>query len=161
MHHLRSLSPIPSSQGWACRPSACTYLYMYLFFLDVIGVFGFHFLMNFINPRRTCTARVTVVVVCVCVCVCVCVSVCPQMIFWQYVHVRLKYNEIYHRIKHQICGNIKKAFFFKLSYSKVRAFLLTSAGAAIVDAYSAAMFRILSVTCLLMRKGLRLIIIPD
>ena len=33
--------------------------------------------------------------------------------------------------KHQICGNIKIAFFLKLSYSKVRAFLLTSAGAAI------------------------------
>ena len=32
------VSPIPSSQGWACGPSACTYIIMYLFFYDVIGV---------------------------------------------------------------------------------------------------------------------------
>ena len=31
-----------------------------------------------------------------------------------------KYNERYHRVKRQICGNIKMAFFIKLSYSKVR-----------------------------------------
>ena len=36
--HQRSVSPIPSSQGWACGPSACTYIIMYLFFYDVIGV---------------------------------------------------------------------------------------------------------------------------
>ena len=33
--------------------------------------------------------------------------------------------------KRQICGNIKMAFFFKWSYSKVRAFLPTSAGSGI------------------------------
>ena len=33
-----------------------------------------------------------------------------------------KYNERCHRVKRQIFGNIKKAFFLKLSYSKVRAF---------------------------------------
>ena len=38
MHHQRSLSPIPRSQGWACGPSARTYIIMYLFFYDVIGV---------------------------------------------------------------------------------------------------------------------------
>ena len=32
------LSPIPSSQGWACGTSACTYIIMYLFFYDVIGL---------------------------------------------------------------------------------------------------------------------------
>ena len=36
--------------------------------------------------------------------------------------VPTKYNERCHRVKRQICGNIKKAFFLKLSYSKVRAF---------------------------------------
>ena len=35
--------------------------------------------------------------------------------------VRSIYNERCHRVKRQICGNIKKAFFLKLSYSKVRA----------------------------------------
>ena len=35
---------------------------------------------------------------------------------------RSKNNERCHRVKRQICGNIKKAFFLKLSYSKVRAF---------------------------------------
>ena len=29
-----------------------------------------------------------------------------------------KYSERYHRVKRQICGNIKMAFFLKLSYSK-------------------------------------------
>ena len=33
-----------------------------------------------------------------------------------------KYNERYHRVKRQICGNIKIVFFLKLSYSKDRAF---------------------------------------
>ena len=33
-----------------------------------------------------------------------------------------KYNERYYRVKRQICGNIKKAFFLKLPYSKARAF---------------------------------------
>ena len=37
-YHQISLSPIPSSQGWACVPSARTYIIMYLFFYDVIGV---------------------------------------------------------------------------------------------------------------------------
>ena len=34
-------------------------------------------------------------------------------------------NERYHRVKRQICGNIKMAFFIKFSYSKVRAFFFT------------------------------------
>ena len=42
-YHQRSLSPIPSSQGWACGSSARTYIIMYLFFYNVIGVFDFHF----------------------------------------------------------------------------------------------------------------------
>ena len=66
---------------------------------------------------------VTVVVLCACLCV------CPDTLFWQYA--RLKVMKV--NVKHQICGNIKMAFFLKLSYFKVRAFfLLTSAGAAIL-----------------------------
>ena len=50
----------------------------------------------FINPRRACAARVTVVVLCVC------------------VSVRTRYFGS--------TRDIKMAVFFKLSYSKVRAF---------------------------------------
>ena len=67
---------------------------------------------SMINPRRACAARVTVTVLGL--------SVCVFSLFWQYRDE--KYNERYHRVKRQFCGNIKKAFFFKLSYSKVRAF---------------------------------------
>ena len=35
--------------------------------------------------------------------------------------VFMQYNERFHRVKRQICGNMKMAFFLKLSYSKVRA----------------------------------------
>ena len=59
--------------------------------------------------------------VCMYVCMYVCMSVCLS------AHAILAVRAIksikrYHRIKRQICGNIKKAFFLKLSYSKVRAF---------------------------------------
>ena len=47
--------------------------------------------------------------------------------------IRYKYNERCHRVKRQICGNIKKAFFLKLSYSKVRVFFQSP---SLVDAYS-------------------------
>ena len=47
---IKDLKPIPSSRGWACGPSAHTYIIMYLLFYDVIGV---------------------CVRVCVCVCVCI------------------------------------------------------------------------------------------
>ena len=30
MHRKRSLNPIPSSQDWACGPSACTYVLVFL-----------------------------------------------------------------------------------------------------------------------------------
>ena len=30
MHHQRSSSPIPSPQDWACGPSACTYVLIFL-----------------------------------------------------------------------------------------------------------------------------------
>ena len=42
--------------------------------------------------------------VCLCVCVCVCVPVCTRYSgsTWD-----KKYNERYHRVKRQICGNIK------------------------------------------------------
>ena len=56
------------------------------------------------------------------VCLSVCMYVCPNTLF---------YNERCHRVKRQIYGNIKKAFLFYLSYSKVRAFFTHSAGAAI------------------------------
>ena len=61
-----------------------------------------------INPRRACAEGYSSCLVCVCVCLSVCLSVCM-------------YNERWHRVKRQICGNIKKAFFLKLSCSKVRA----------------------------------------
>ena len=53
----------------------------------------------------------------------------------------------------QICGNIIMAFFFKLSYSKVRAFFIhlgkaRAKGHLQLMSTSRAMFRILSVTCL-------------
>ena len=57
--------------------------------------------------------RVTVVVHISCMCLSV--SVCTNTLFWQYAQLE-------DRVKRQICGNIKKAFFLKLSYSKVRAF---------------------------------------
>ena len=92
----------------------------------------------FINPRRACAERVTVIisyiymciyiyvcvcVVCgVCVCVCVCVSVCLSVCLSTHAILAVRAtNERYHRVKRQICGNIKMAFFLKLSYSKVRA----------------------------------------
>ena len=67
----------------------------------------------FINPRHACAARVTVLGLSVCLSVCFPYSGSTR---------DEKYNERYHRVKRQFCGNIKKAFFFKLSYSKVRAF---------------------------------------
>ena len=69
-----------------------------------------------INRRRACAARVTVVVLCVCMYVCMSVRTrySGSTRSW-------KYNERCHRVKRQICGNIKKAFFLKLPYSKVRA----------------------------------------
>ena len=68
----------------------------------------------------------------------------------------VRYNERCHRVKRQICGNIKKAFFLKLPYSKVRASFILAGVPSLVDAYV-----YVSVTCLLTRKALRLIIIPD
>ena len=53
----------------------------------------------------------------------------------------------------QICGNIKMAFFLKLYLIRK----LEQGRPSLVDA----MFRILSVTCLLTRKAFRLIIISD
>ena len=63
--------------------------------------------------------------VCVCVCVCVCLSVCLYVCLSEHAILAahaIRYNERCHRVKRQICGNIKKAFFLKLSYSKVGAF---------------------------------------
>ena len=57
-------------------------------------------------PRRACAERVTVVVSCV-------TLFCSTRSY--------KYNERCHRVKRQICGNNKMAFFLKWSYSKVRA----------------------------------------
>ena len=52
----------------------------------------------------------------------VCLSVCLSVFPYSGSTRDKKYNERYHRVKRQFCGNIKKVFFFKLSYSKVRAF---------------------------------------
>ena len=67
--------------------------------------------MSIINPRRACAARVTVLGLSVCLCFPYSGSTRNE-----------KYNERYHRVKRQICSNIKMVFSFKLSYSKVRAF---------------------------------------
>ena len=48
----------------------------------------------------------------------------------------LKYNERYHRVKHQICGNIKMFFIFLLSYSKVRAFFTIIIVTLLIDNYN-------------------------
>ena len=60
--------------------------------------------------------------VCVCVCVYVCVYVCVCVTTRSGSTRSWKYNERCDRVKRQICGNIKKAFFLNFSYSKVRAF---------------------------------------
>ena len=57
----------------------------------------------------------------------VCLSVCMYVCISVRTHYsgstrNYKYNERCHRVKRQICDNNKKAFFLKLSYSKVRAF---------------------------------------
>ena len=74
----------------------------------------------FINPRRACAERVTVVVSCVCVSVCLYVCLSEHAILA--VRAVRSITKDVKRVKRQICGNIKKAFFLKLSYSKVRAF---------------------------------------
>ena len=74
-----------------------------------------------VNPRHACAARVTVVILCVCVCVCLYVCLSAHAILAARA-IKSTYNERYHRVKRQICSNIKMAFSFKLSYSKVRAF---------------------------------------
>ena len=73
-----------------------------------------------INPRRACAARrVTVVVSCVCVFMYVCLSA-HAILAARAIKSITKDTIVL--IKRQICGNIKKkAFFLKLSYSKVRA----------------------------------------
>ena len=101
-------------------------------------------------------ARVTVVVLCVCVCVSVCLS---THIILAVRAIKCR-NERYHRVKHQICCNIKIAFFLIFSYSKVRvSFTYLSRGRpSLVDVIPRAMFRTLSVTYLLTHKALCLII---
>ena len=47
----------------------------------------------------------------------ICVTLCPHTLFWQY-------DEEYNRGKRQICDHIKITFSLKLSYKKIRAFLL-------------------------------------
>ena len=69
-----------------------------------------------INPQHACTLRITVVVSCVCL------SACLSAHAILAVRAMKRKNERYHRVKRQICGNIKMAFSFKLSYSEVRAF---------------------------------------
>ena len=70
--------------------------------------------------------------VCVCVCLYVYISVClsEQAILAVRAVRSITKDD---RVKRQICGNIKKAFFLKLSYSKrkLERFSFTSEGAAI------------------------------
>ena len=65
------------------------------------------------------------------VCLSVCMYVCLSEHAIPAVRTIQSITKDTNRVKRQICGNIKKAFFLKLSYSKGRAFSLTSAGAAI------------------------------
>ena len=76
------------------------------------GENSFPIVSSYSNPRRACAARVTVVVSCVCMSVRTRYSGSTRS---------YKYNERCHRVKRQICGNNKMAFFLKWSYSKVRA----------------------------------------
>ena len=68
-------------------------------------------------------------------------SVCPHTLFWQCAQLKALRKIPSDHVKRQICGNIKLAFFFKLSYSKVRAFFLLTVPRdgrpSLVDAYSA------------------------
>ena len=51
MHHERSLSPIPRSQGWACGPSACIYVCTcFSFVLLVLVAFALFFCLFFFYP---------------------------------------------------------------------------------------------------------------
>ena len=65
-----------------------------------------------INPRHANLEKVTVVVSCVCMSVRTRYSGSTRS---------YKYNERCRRVKRQICGNNKMAFFLKWSYSEVRA----------------------------------------
>ena len=54
----RSLSPIPSSQGWACGPTACTYTVEFALlgrWLSGSDVLLGHFIWNGITSVRMCT----------------------------------------------------------------------------------------------------------
>ena len=112
-----------------------------------------------INPRRACAERVTVVVLCVCVCLAVCLS----------EHAILAVRAIRSITKDTIVLSVRFAAILKRRFSlnclirKLELLLLTSAGAAIFSLVPTprAMFCILSVTCLLTRKALCLIIISD
>ena len=81
-----------------------------------------------INPWHTCTARVTVVVLCVCVCVSV--SVSPHTILVVCANTSKTKDTIMLSVEFEA---IIKAFFLKMSGSKVRVLLLTSAGTAILS----------------------------
>ena len=111
----------------------------FIFYSGVLFFIGeFYFLLvSFINPWRACAEACAVVVSCVCVCVCMYVCLSAHAILA--VCAIKKYNERYHRVKREICGNIKKAFFLKLFYSKVRAsFTYLGRGRpSLVDSYSA------------------------
>ena len=108
------------------------------------------------------------VCVCVCVCVYVCVCVCLSVVCLSvclYVclseHAILAVHAIRSITKDVIVLSVrfaailKRAFFLKLSYSKVRAFFthLGRGGHLWLMPTPRAMFRILSVTCLLTRKA--------
>ena len=80
-----------------------------------------------------------------------------------YAHAILAVRAIRSITKDVIVLSVRFAAILKLSYSKVRAFFthLGRGGHLYLMPTPRAMFRILSVTCLLTRKALRLIIIPD
>ena len=99
-------------------PKVCTSVLSFILWLSFFKIPDFppNPQLLFINPRRACAARATVVVSCVCVCLYVCLSA-HAILAVQAIRSITKDT----CVKRQICGNTKMAFFFKLSYSKVRA----------------------------------------
>ena len=72
VNHVLHLIPILSP--FLFIPSLYSFFKFVGFF---IYLFKIHLLLlDVVNPRCACTAKVTVLALCVCVCVCVCVSVC-------------------------------------------------------------------------------------
>ena len=98
------------------------------FVLLTLGVLIASFVLLTLGAQRSKGYRSCLVCVCLSVCLSLCLSGHAILAVRAIKSIMKDY-----RVKHQICGNIKKVFSLKLSYSKVRTFSLTSAGAAILS----------------------------